>query len=665
METFDPTGKVRRGRLRGTGLPVTPTIEQMSKVRGLASLSLQRTIVLAVAAAALVVAAGCAGSDSSNGGSSNKEKRPPRTSLPPGGTAEVLHGSQKGLTLKAVVYGASGEVKNPRFDLTPKSGDHFIAVKVGLRNLGTKPYSGNPRLSASVTSNNGSVSEALDIGARGFGQVDLKPSDFVLGRLFFEVPDDTRLSSFSFRPFPGSKPAIFTITHGKSADSERSSKPLPDGGTRKMLRGTQAGSVITAVVYGSSGHVDDSAVAATPHAGSHFIAIKVGLRNLGKRLYSIDPAVSAAIENNKGELSRAIKGAGIGQVELEKGETAFGRVFFELADDTKVSSFRFRPFGAKGKLAVLGITHGQSQQITPSPKPLPDGCTRKVVKRGKTTLKAVVYGSTGSITPDVYTGQPRAGNHIVAIKFGIRNMEGGLYRADPTLSASITNDEGVVSKALPSEGRGIGKIALKQDQGVYGRIFFEVKDKTVPNSFRFRPFGTQDKALVFAIEHGPKHPIGTKLPTETKLGTPDPLPSGGMEKVVTHGGTTVKAVVYGAEGDVPDTKFAVKPPSGYHLTAMRIGLRNTGPGTYEGTPFLVTSLTNTRGEVSKALHSRYGLGKVVLKPDRGVYGRVFFQIEDHTKPASVGIRVFGFGPGTKTTVFTIEHGNNSSSNSAK
>ena len=119
--------------------------------------------------------------------------------------------------------------------------------------------------------------------------------------------------------------------------------------------------------------------------------------------------------------------------------------------------------------------------------------------------------------------------------------------------------------------------------------------------------------------------------------------------------------MYGGEGELADTKFAVKPPPGYHLTAFRLGLRKMGPGTDTGTPFLVTSITNTKGQVLKALHSRYGLGKVVLKPNRGVYGRIFYQIADHTKPASVRIRVFGYGPGTKATVFTIQHGNKPSS----
>ncbi len=69
----------------------------------------------------------------------------------------MIHGTgaHKGVTLKAVVYGGSGEVKNPRFDLTPKSGQHFVGVKLGLRNFGTKPFTGDPSLTASVASDNG------------------------------------------------------------------------------------------------------------------------------------------------------------------------------------------------------------------------------------------------------------------------------------------------------------------------------------------------------------------------------------------------------------------------------------------------------------------------------------------------------------------------------
>ncbi len=140
---------------------------------------------------------------------------------------------------------------------------------------------------------------------------------------------------------------LFKISHGKSGDTTKSTKPLPAGGTRKILRGTQPGAVITAVVYGSSGEVPDAKVPAKPHPGNHFIAVKVGLRNLGKRLYSLDPAVSAAIKNDKGELSRAVKGTGLGQIELQKDETAYGRLFFELPDKTSLSSFRFRPFGQR------------------------------------------------------------------------------------------------------------------------------------------------------------------------------------------------------------------------------------------------------------------------------------------------------------------------------
>ena len=291
-------------------------------------------------------------------------------------------------------------------------------------------------------------------------------------------------------------------------------------------------------------------------------------------------------QERQGRALCAIKGR-LGQVALQQDQTAYGRIFFELPDKTKISSFRFRPFGTKGKLAILPLAHGNSQQAAVvSPKPLPDGGTRKVAKRGRTTLKAVVYGSTGSINPDQFPIKPRSGHHIVAIKFGLRNMQGGLYHANPATAAFITSDKGKVSRALPSLGRGIGKIALKQNQGVNGRIFFEIEDKTTPRSFRFRPFGVADKPLVFAIKHGKGggHTIGVKLPTETKLGTQAPLPGGGDRRVVTHNGTTVKTALYGGEGDVPDTKFAVKPPKGSHLIALDIGLRNMGPGSTRARP---------------------------------------------------------------------------------
>src|SRR6187551_3143729 len=118
----------------------------MSKGRSLLTSSCRRAIVFGVATAALLAVAGCAGGESDQG------KSPPRTSLPPGGTSRMIHGTgaHKGVTLKAVVYGGSGEVKNPRFDLTPKSGQHFVGVKLGLRNFGTKPFTGDPSLTASV-----------------------------------------------------------------------------------------------------------------------------------------------------------------------------------------------------------------------------------------------------------------------------------------------------------------------------------------------------------------------------------------------------------------------------------------------------------------------------------------------------------------------------------
>ena len=170
---------------------------------------------------------------------------------------------------------------------------------------------------------------------------------------------------------------------------------------------------------------------------------------------------------------------------------------------------------------------GSNRERVPRRNHSPTEAPADSSNRAGTTLKAVVYGSSGDIKPDQVIRKARPGHHIVAIKFGLRNMQGGLYRANPSLNATITNEKGQVSAARPAPGRGIDKLALKEGQGIYGRIFFEIEDQTTPSTFRFRPFGAAGKPVVFKIVHGGSQPIGKKLSTETKLGTADPLPGGG------------------------------------------------------------------------------------------------------------------------------------------
>ena len=226
-----------------------------------------------------------------------------------------------------------------------------------------------------------------------------------------------------------------------------------------------------------------------------------------------------------------------------------------MADDTKVKSFRFRPFGTKGKVAVLTISHGGNKESTASSKPLPQGGTQKIAQRGGTTLKTVVYGGSGVNENDFPVKAP-AGYHTIGINFGVQEdgME-VLYRANPTLNAKLTDDVGPVSRALPSFGQGVGKVALKEGQTVYGRIFFQVQDKRNPNSFSFRAFQRRRQAgVVLTIrrkERGGHAGRRAAAHRGTGLGTPrDPLPPGGIRKTVQHGGTTVKAVMYGGQGGV-------------------------------------------------------------------------------------------------------------------
>jgi hypothetical protein len=274
--------------------------------------------------------------------------------LPSGGVRKVLRDPKRHLTIKVVVYGSSGEVKDPSLG-TPHSGNHFVAIKFGFRNMAAAVYTSRPALSASITNEKGEVFPGRPTG-RGLTKVELAKGETAYGRVFFELRDGTKVRSVNFRPFgPESRPAVFTFRSGSGPPSG-SGKPLPEGGARKVLRGG-SGHVLKAVFYGVSVRIDEKSIGRSPRRGTHFVAIKLGLRNMGKHLYAGEPAASASIENSGGTVSRAlhVSGRDLGTVSLRPGRTVYGRIFFELRNGTKVRSFRFRPFGPKGSPAVFSV----------------------------------------------------------------------------------------------------------------------------------------------------------------------------------------------------------------------------------------------------------------------------------------------------------------------
>jgi hypothetical protein len=273
--------------------------------------------------------------------------------LPGGGKRRILRSD--GMTIKVVVYGGSGEIKDDELPVKPHDGNHFTSVKVGLRNMGSTVYRSNLVLASSITNDKGQVFRAVAAGDRGLGKVALKKDQTAYGRIFFELRDDTRIGSFRFRAFgPAGKVSVFVI-RGNGGVTKGSTKPLPGGGTRKILRG--GGRVIQAVAYGGGGEVADDVLGLKPHSGNHFTSVKFGIKNRGSKAYGVDLTVATKITNTENDLFRSVKGerSGLGKVVLAGGQTVFGRLFFELRDGTRVRSFRFRPFGPTSKVVVFAL----------------------------------------------------------------------------------------------------------------------------------------------------------------------------------------------------------------------------------------------------------------------------------------------------------------------
>jgi hypothetical protein len=302
-------------------------------------------LVVALAASGL---AGAAGSSASAAPSGNSPKF-----LPSGGVRKILRDAKTHSTIKVVVYGSSGEIKDPKLG-TPHSGNHFIAIKFGFRNMAAPVYTSRPAQTASIENDKGDAFPALPTG-RGLTKIKLAKDETAYGRVFFELKDDTKVRSVFFRPFgPKSKPAVFTFRSGSGPRS--GSNKLPPGGQRKVLRGG-SGQAVTGVFYGVSVRIDERSIDRSPRPGTHFVAVKLGLRNTGKGRYESEPATSASIQDSGGKVSRALSlpGRDLGTVSLERGRNAYGLIFFELRDGKKVRSFRFKPFGPASSLAVFNV----------------------------------------------------------------------------------------------------------------------------------------------------------------------------------------------------------------------------------------------------------------------------------------------------------------------
>jgi hypothetical protein len=289
-----------------------------------------------------------------------------------------------------------------------------------------------------------------------------------------------------------------TIVAPAAADSP---KFLPDGGKRKILHNGKL--AVKVVVYGGSGEVADDAIRGRkPHSGNHFTAVKVGLRNMAAAAYRANLPLVFSIKNDKGQVFRGVPAAhnGLGKVVLKKDQTAYGRLFFELKDGTRLQSVRVRPFGTAGKAAVF-VIRGGGNETQASTKPLPGGGQNKVIRSGGKTIKAVLYGAS-SVPGTAVGAKPHTGKRFVAVKFGIANVGTRPYAVNLASALRITNSNDTLLRPANVARHGLTAISLAPRQTIYGRIFFEVPGKTRLRTVRFKAFGPAAKVSVFTLRSG-------------------------------------------------------------------------------------------------------------------------------------------------------------------
>jgi len=308
--------------------------------------------MLVAASALVLLGAGCFGGGGGTTTGKHGEPTSPGT-LPSGGMSKTLHGT--GVTLVAVVYGGSGDVSSNLFTTPPKAGNHFTAVKVGLKNMGPNVYRADLTQAMTILNDQGILFHGV-AGKQGLAKVALKKDETVYGRVYFQLRNDTRVQSVRFRPF-GAASAVSVYVIRGGAKSGKASKPLPTGGVSKVVR--VPGHALKAVVYGGSS-VDDKTLGMTPASGEHFVSVKVGFKNLSAKLYSVNLVPSLSVVNTEDKTFRAIDAGkhGMVRVVLAKGETVKGRVFSEITNGTRIRSVRFRPFGPKTKTYTFNIRGG-------------------------------------------------------------------------------------------------------------------------------------------------------------------------------------------------------------------------------------------------------------------------------------------------------------------
>jgi hypothetical protein len=126
--------------------------------------------------------------------------------LPPGGKPKTLSRRRPSAKIRAVVYGAGTFRAEAIGAPTPREGERYVGIKLGLQNLGASLYLATPARSAMVTDRRGHTFAAVTALQKGLGMVGLPRSRAIVGVVFFRT-GKLPLRSFSFKPFGPAVPA--------------------------------------------------------------------------------------------------------------------------------------------------------------------------------------------------------------------------------------------------------------------------------------------------------------------------------------------------------------------------------------------------------------------------------------------------------------------------
>src|SRR5204862_227264 len=274
----------------------------------------------------------------------------------------------------------------------------------------------------------------------------------------------------------------YALSKGRSRRVEHRHLPttLPPNGIRKLRSGPH-GARIRAVMYGLAGKVTPKSIHAPPPPhGKRYVGVRLGLQNLGTRLYRNTPAQTGWLIDRQGHRHLALTTLrkGLGTVALRKREALVGGLFFVVAKSARMRSFGFKPFGRSGPALTYALSKGRSRRVEHRhlPTTLPPNGIRKL-RSGPhgARIRAVMYGLAGMATPkSIHAPPPPHGKRYVGVRLGWQNLGTRLYRNTPAQTGWLIDRQGHRHLALTTLRKGLGTVALRKREALVGGLFFVV-----------------------------------------------------------------------------------------------------------------------------------------------------------------------------------------------